>query len=227
MDRVMARRVLWSACVPPAFRPITVRMAMNSRQEIKEDTAEDFGRWHSRGYLPHFDAANIVQTLTLRLGDSLPAAKLDEWKAAQKLESDVAILTRIESYLDGGCGQCFLRDPRIASIVESALLHFDGTRYNLIAWVIMPNHVHAMLETRPGHSFPEVMHSLKSFTSKEANKILSRTGKFWEPDYFDRYVRNQNHFGFALRYIHENPVHAGLCDRAEDWRFSSARRRLK
>lgn len=129
---------------------------------------------------------------------------------------------RTEEHLNAGYGTCYLRDPRIARLVEDALLHFDGVRYRMIAWVIMPNHVHVLIEMLEGYALSDIVHSWKSYTAKEANRILGRTGQFWFREYFDRYIRDERHFANTIQYIHNNPVNAGLVDRAEDWPFSSA-----
>jgi putative DNA methylase len=115
-----------------------------------------------------------------------------------------------------------LRDERVATLVQDAFLHFDGERYRLLAWVIMPNHVHVIIETMKAHSLSKVVHSWKSYTANFANRILQREGAFWGEDYFDRFIRNNEHFAYALQYVHNNPVKAGLCKRAQDWKFSSA-----
>jgi REP element-mobilizing transposase RayT len=73
-------------------------------------------------------------------------------------------------------------------------LHFDGQRYRLLAWVVMPNHVHVLIETMTGHTLAAVLHSWKSYTAKEANRLLGRTGDFWQPEYFDRFIRDDRHF---------------------------------
>jgi REP element-mobilizing transposase RayT len=113
----------------------------------------------------------------------------------------------------------------VAEIVENALLHFDGQRYNMLSWCVMPNHVHAVVEPVVGHPFGPIIHSWKSFTAHRSNRVLRRTGRFWMPDYFDRYIRDENHLGAAISYVEENPVKAGLCERVEEWRWSSAYRR--
>ena len=177
--------------------------------------------WYSRGYLPHFDAPGLIQGVTLRLWDSLPAEIVEQLEK-DSLE-DSAKRTRVEEYLNVGYGACYLGDPRIARLVENALLHFDGQRYRLIAWVIMPNHVHVLLEIFAGYPLDTVVHSWKSYTANEANKLLQRQGRFWFREYFDRYIRDEQHFANAVRYIHDNPVKAGLVEKAENWAFSSAR----
>jgi REP element-mobilizing transposase RayT len=68
----------------------------------------------------------------------------------------------------------------------------------------------------------DIMHSIKSYTAQEINRILGRKGRFWFEDYFDRYIRNAKHFENAVSYIENNPVRAGLCASACEWRFGSA-----
>ena len=119
-------------------------------------------------------------------------------------------------------GARYLQAPEIAAMVETALYHFDGERYQLLAWVIMPNHVHLLLTPDARHSLGEIMRSLKSYTAHEANRLLGRTGKFWFEDYFDRYIRDADHYATVVRYIENNPVKAGLCSAPEEWRYGSA-----
>jgi REP element-mobilizing transposase RayT len=183
--------------------------------------------WHSRGYLPHFDGGEIPQTVTFRLVDSMPQEVLEQWHIElQHLparEYDLERRKRIEAYLDRGYGSCFLQDSRLAAMVQGALLHFDGERYALHAWCVMPNHVHTLLTPRTGWELGKIAHSWKSFTAHEANKILNRAGEFWQTEPFDRYIRNDQHFRRAMAYIENNPVKAGLCATPGDWPWSSAR----
>ena len=94
--------------------------------------------------------------------------------------------------------------------------YFDGVLYNLHAWVVMPNHVHVLVIPLDDHSLSGIAHSWKSYTAKQANKMLERNGKFWHEDYFDRFVRDDDHFEAIVNYIHLNPVKAGLCTNPED-----------
>ena len=144
-----------------------------------------------------------------------------------RINNEVKRRKEIETYLDAGHGSCSLRDKRVAQLVEETLLHFDGQRYRLLAWVIMPNHVHVLIETFSNNSLVEVVHSWKSFTAKKANAILKRGGAFWQPEYFDRAIRDEQHWAKAIQYIHNNPVKAGLVRRAEEWPYSSASRAQK
>ncbi len=182
--------------------------------------------WRSRGYLPHFDRPGLVQSLTFRLADSLPRTFLEQCerklKALPESERQAEKEQRIASYLDRGKGACVLRDWRIAGLVEDAMLYFDGERYRLLAWCVMPNHVHAIIETMPDHALDRVVHSWKSFTANETNRILRREGRLWQREYHDRFIRDEKHFVRAMRYVEENAVLAGLVARAEDWRWCSA-----
>lgn len=183
--------------------------------------------WYSRGYLPHLDREGLTQFVTFRLHDSLPTHVLDAWRVETKPLSD-AERSREENvramrYLDSGFGDCHLRRPEFARLVESTLLRFHGLRYDLLAWVVMPNHVHLLARLYPGESLPKVVHSWKSYTAHEANRLLGRTGPFWYREFYDRYIRDEEHYGNVVRYIENNPVKARLCDRAEEFPFGSAR----
>lgn len=182
--------------------------------------------WHSRGFLPHFEAGEIPQSITFRLHDSLPQSLLDQWRdELARLPEDqrqTERRKRLDAALDAGYGECWLRDPHIGQLVENAFLHFDEQRYRLHAWVVMPNHVHVLATPLHGHSLSSILHSWKSFTSKEANRYLGRNGAFWLEEYFDRAIRDDNHFNKVVEYIENNPVKAGLCGVTTDWRFSSA-----
>jgi putative transposase len=175
--------------------------------------------WHSRGYLPHFDSQDVVQFVTFRLADSLPMAALARLRTAAQPES------LRDELLDRGWGACWLRSEQIARLVEDAFLAFDGTRYRLNAWTIMPNHVHVLVTVVPGESLGTIVSSWKRFTAREANKRLGRTGAFWQDDYWDRFIRNDEHFAAVVSYIDLNPVKAGLVDEAHLWAWGSARRR--
>lgn len=182
--------------------------------------------WHSRGYLPHFDGGEILQFITLHLGDALPVKVVEKWRTELRgeleEEAQIKLFWRVEKYIDNGYGGCFLNKAEIAEIVQNSLLHFDEERYRLISWVIMPNHIHFLLRPMPNFELSDIIHSLKSFTALKANRLLQRSGKFWQEDYFDRYIRNQEHFEKTVSYIEMNPVKAGLCQNANDWRFGSA-----
>jgi REP element-mobilizing transposase RayT len=152
-----------------------------------------------------------MQSLGFRLHDAVPAAVVQGWKdelawiegLPASDPREILLRKLIAKYEDAGHGACWLRDPRIAALVEEALLHFDAQRYRLIAWCVMPNHVHALVETREDWPLASIVHSWKSYTAHRANRVGA----------IDR------HFTNAVRYIEMNPVKAG---RVEEWRWSSA-----
>lgn len=177
--------------------------------------------WHNRGYLPHFDGKGTTQAVTFRLADSLPSSVIEGWSIEldHKADSDrrSEMSRRINDWLDAGHGACVLRQPVAATIVQDALLHFEGVRYNLHNWCVMPNHVHVMIEQVPEWSLSAVVHSWKSFTANAINRAFQRTGALWMPDYFDRFIRDDAHWRAAMAYIDMNPVKAGLCASPAEW----------
>lgn len=192
----------------------------------------DLGKgWYSRGYLPHLDSLHALQFVTFRLADSLPANKLEqleaELKQLQSLPNPKGLKRkRIDQWLDAGYGCCALRHPEVARVVEGALLKFHGSRYQVIAWCIMPNHVHVLID--PKESLAKIVQSWKSYTGRWALKKNAELelrvpgSQFWMPDYWDRFIRDQSHLEQVIDYIHRNPVKAGLCKSPEDWHWSSA-----
>jgi REP element-mobilizing transposase RayT len=204
---------------------------------------------HTRGYLPHVKREGATYFVTFRLADSLPQAVLlkIQGERAQRLtafyaQQDAARKTRmptpaasvlddierdyfrkIEAYLDRGNGECWLGRPEVAELVASALRFFAGERYLLNAWVIMPNHVHAVLWPMPNNTLSEIMKSVKRYSAREANKLLNRTGQqFWQPEPFDHWIRNGEERDRCCRYVVKNPVKAQLCAAPEKWKWSSA-----
>jgi REP element-mobilizing transposase RayT len=183
--------------------------------------------WYSRGYLPHFDGGQIAQTVTFRLFDSLPQSLLEQWRQElshlPEKEAEKEERKRIEAHLDRGEGSAWMKEARIAALVQEAMLYFDSVRYHLQAWVVMPNHVHALLTPSRAWELGQILHSWKSYTATGCNRLLGRSGRFWQKESFDRYVRDEKHYHRAVSYIENNPVQAVLVKRPEDWEWSSAR----
>jgi REP element-mobilizing transposase RayT len=197
--------------------------------------------FHFRGRLPHIKRETATYFVTFRLGDSLPAHEvarlkhermviLEHARAAKRpltWHEEQQLLAwycdKVEALLDAGHGACWLSKPEVADLVANAILFFRDKRYTLNAWVIMPNHVHAVLWPMPGHTLSQILHSWKSYTSKEANRLLSRDGQtFWQTESFDHWIRDDEERARLVIYIENNPIKAGLCARATDWRWSSA-----
>ena len=133
--------------------------------------------WHSRGYLPHIEAGEMPQFISYHLAGSVPKYVTDQWHDELKLSNDKArvfeIKKRIERFLDEGHTHKFLINPQIGSLVETAFLFFDGARYRLHAWVIMPNHIHVLVTLFPEYSLSQIIASWKSYTSHEIKKKLT------------------------------------------------------
>ena len=196
---------------------------------------------HTRSYLPHVKAAGGTYFVTFRLADSLPRDVVIRLKtkaplAAGKLSDEDArraadreYFRAFEAALDSAHGACWLRRPEIAGLVENTLLHCDGTRYRLSAWAIMPNHVHTVVTPLPGITLSAILHSWKSFTAKEANKLLPEKTEreFWQRESFDRLCRDAEETERCISYVERNPVVAKLCVRPEDWPWGSAHHRGK
>jgi putative transposase len=135
--------------------------------------------------------------------------------AAGRLRDDRAARRRenIERYLDAGHGCCVLQHADCARIVIENWRRFDGERYRLLAWVVMPNHVHVLARFRNGESLGRVVQSWKSYTAKKLLTLMP-VEVFRQREYRDRFIRDETHRAAAIRYIHENPVKAGLVARA-------------
>jgi REP element-mobilizing transposase RayT len=173
-----------------------------------------------RHNLPHWQQEHRWIFVTWRLADSLPQSLLTEWKEGRAVwikhhpepwddgteeEYHRRFTARLDDALDSGHGSCCLRDPSLSEIVANALHHFDKKRYELSTFVVMPNHVHILFRPLENHRLPDIMHSWKRFTAREINKALGQEGTLWQPDYWDRLIRSQEHFDWITRYITNNP----------------------
>ena len=183
-------------------------------------------RRYSRGYLPHIDGTELVQFVTFRLFDSIPASVVEKWRRELETEEDSArerlLRERSERYLDMGYGKCWLSNPEAAKILQDTLLFHADKKYELYAWVIMPNHGHVLYKPINGTSLAEIQHSIKSYSARTINMLLGRKGQLWQEESFDRYIRDSRHFANTITYIENNPVKARLCGSAEEWPFGSA-----
>lgn len=182
-------------------------------------------------YLPHWTQPGAKYAVTFRLADSVPQDVAKVWRLERQdivrrakeqgrdltphEQSELARLhsEKIEAYLHAGHGECHLRDARIAQLVQDALMRFNHERYDLIAWCVMPNHVHVILRPLGDVELSDILRSWKSFTAKEANGLLGRSGQFWLDEYYDHLIRDEQDFGRQVTYVINNPQAAGL----DDW----------
>jgi REP element-mobilizing transposase RayT len=202
---------MWNLPPPPGF------------QGLREDLPLDVYVRH----LPHWRQPGATYFVTLRLADSLPKAKREElailrrdWESShpppwdrEVLEALARQLTeREESWLDQGMGSCLLKDPGLASLLVQAMHHFDGSRHELGAYVIMPNHVHVLLRplTWEEHPLEAILGSWKQFSAHRINARRANKGELWQQESYDRIVRDEEHLYRCLQYIGRNPARAGL-----------------
>ncbi len=192
-----------------------------------------------RGKLPHLEKENGIYFVTFRLADSLPKSVTNQFKIerneilkvldrterelspAEKTRIDKLFSDKIDKYLDNGHGSCILRDEKIARTVADALDHFDGERYDIFSWCVMPNHVHVVFRPLNINKLEEILHSWKSFTSHKINEISNSEGTVWQREYYDHLIRNEEDFDRVNNYVLHNPGKANLLN----WKWVGERRR--
>jgi len=189
-----------------------------------EEIRKGFRGWHQRGYLPHFDAPDVTQFVTFQLHDSFPATRRANWEAILCEPDDSAKRKKLEAWLDSSHGECWLRQPDVAELIEKILLEADGHDYRMQAWVVMPNHLHLVVDVWDV-PLTKLINAWKGKSSRLANTLLRRSGKFWQEDYYDTLVRDEAYLKRATRYTEQNPVKAFLVKAAREWPWSSARHR--
>jgi len=186
-----------------------------------DELRHGFRGWHERGYLPHFDAPHVTQLVTFMLDDSFPVTRRAEWEPYLKEPDTSQRRRKLEAWLDRGHGECWLRRPAIAGAVMAVLRATDAREHRLRAWVIMPNHLHLVVDVLEV-PLAKLMNTWKGKSARAANQLLCRTGRFWQPDYFDTLIRDEAHLRQAVRYVEANPVKAGLAKELDAWLWSSA-----
>jgi len=191
----------------------------------------------TRGNLPHWYQPGATCFVTFRTADSLPKEVADlwyrlrndwllrhginpgtaDWKAAfrrlpdrQQHEFHATFSREFLEHLDKGHGACVLRRRDLAEIVANSLRHFDGERYLMGDFVIMPNHVHLLAGLIGATDIEAQCRSWKKFTATEINRELKQSGEFWQVESFDHLVRSAQQFERFQRYIAENGPNTGL-----------------
>lgn len=185
---------------------------------------------------PHWAQAETITFITFRTADSLPPtvrkrwnrerlewlankgfADLKDWRdgwdllnAKQRFEFQEHFNRLREGTLDECHGQCPFRDPSIANLLEEVLLHFDGSRYQMGDFVIMPNHVHLLVSFPSKEALKSCTYSWMHFSARRINQVLKRSGTLWQQESFDHLVRSPEHYSQFRNYIRENGPKAGL-----------------
>jgi len=187
---------------------------------------DEHGELHrSRRNLPHWQQEGATYFVTFRLADAVPASLASQWRdelqnwrrfhpdplddEARK-EYRRRFLQVREDWLDQGHGSCLLQESKTAMIVAEALRHFDSQSYYLDTFVVMPNHVHALVQPLSGHSLKDILRSWKSYSARQINKTLGRSGSVWMEESFDRIVRDWDSLVQCRQYIARNPEKARL-----------------
>ena len=197
--------------------------------------------FHFRGVLPHLKKEGDTYFVTFRQAGTLPKEVLLRFKQErdailqhamaakrpltwQEREELFRLFSnRVDKYLDAGHGVCYLRDSTFADLVAGAIRFFEGQRYELHAWVVMPNHAHVVVWPMPGHSLSDILHSWKSFTSHKINKLLpTKVVPFWQSESYEHLIRDDDDLHRCCHYTLANPVNAGLCAEPHVWQWSSA-----
>lgn len=186
--------------------------------------------WNIGGNLPHRNSKNLIQSITFRLADSLPQSILrdieDELKNTPTTKREIKKRKEVEKWLDKGMGSCALANPKMAQVLWNTFKYYNGDRYNLIAWSIMPNHVHVLIETE--YDLSKIVQGWKSYTGRWALannkkhdlKIEEGAKHFWKSEYWDRFIRDENHFENVVKYIMENPNKAKLSKDSVAYKFT-------
>ena len=186
--------------------------------------------------LPHWYQPGVSYFVTFRTADSVPQPLLrswhrrrDDWLRKHGIDPNQtnwkAHLSALPSldreyhgqftrafleYLDRGYGACVLRDTQVAGLVAEALQHFNGDRYHLGDFVVMPNHVHLLVCLLGATEIERQCHSWKKYSARQINRLLGCSGRFWQEESFDHLVRSPEQFERFEHYIAENPYKAGL-----------------
>jgi putative transposase len=201
--------------------------------EVFDPKADRLVYSHDR---PHWSQAGAITFITFRTADSIPRDVLENWDRdklawlatrgypdvkhwSQVLNSlcqkDRADFNREfhrtrEVYLDTCQGRCLLKRPDLAQIVADALLHFDGDRYSMGDFVVMPNHVHLLASFPTADAMKVQCNSWLHYTAFRINRAMGIKGKFWQQEPFDHLVRSEEQLGYLRKYVAENPNKANL-----------------
>ena len=202
--------------------------------EVFDPKAELLIHEHCR---PHWSQAGAIVFITFRTHDSIPREVIDRWDREKQdwvkrqglamagqhwsrvikslSDADQVRFNREfdrcrEDTLDTCHGECVLRRPELAQIIADSLLHFDGERYRMGDFIVMPNHVHLLAAFGTPELLGEQCDSWLHYTAFLINKKLGRKGKFWQQEPFDHVVRSPEQYEYLRDYIRDNPIKAGL-----------------
>jgi len=176
-----------------------------------------------QGNLPHWRQEGKIYFVSFRTADSIPQEKLREWESEmalwkslnpepltyeQKKEFYKLFPAKMQEHLDAGYGACHLKKEQVKKVVENALLFFNHDRYELDEYVVAANHVHVLVTPKGNHELSAILHSWKSFTANEINKIIGASGHFWQKESYDHLVRSASSLVKFREYIRKHSNYA-------------------
>ena len=185
--------------------------------------------------LPHWTCEAVIYWVTFRMADSLAQNALNLWREEREIwmrhnpeplddhqwrEYNERFGDRLDRWLDAGHGSCALAKPSVRELVQECLLRFEGARLRLHAGVVMPNHVHLLMEPLGGNTLSQLMKGIKGASARQINLLTGASGQFWMDESFDHIVRSEAQYEHFAAYIRENPVRAGLRE-DEYWHYTS------
>jgi REP element-mobilizing transposase RayT len=197
-----------------------------------------------RRNLPHFQLGEAIIAVAFNLAFSLPQRVISDIKAAKNDYERIAGTlhgTELVNYRKEMHKRCFddfdtfigtynhsekwLMNEQAANIVAETINHWNTKRYDLLAYCIMPNHVHIMIsplkrEDNSFYTLSDILHTIKRYTARKCNQVLQQGGRFWHHESYDHAVRDEEDFYYQLCYILENPVKAKLVKRWDEWKFT-------
>jgi len=200
-------------------------------------------RTYFRRKLPHYQPKHATYFITFRLAETLPGEAVERLCGEREMKLGLVGQDNILSYKihkqffakydqllnKGTHGPTWLKNDSIAKIVADTIHYWDGKRYTLLCYCIMPNHVHLVIENPVGqldklsYTLSPILHSIKRYTAREANKILQRSGAFWQHESYDHVVRDGKELERVIWYVLNNPVKAGLATDWQKWKWSFVR----
>ncbi|MCC8175869.1 MAG: transposase [Bacteroidales bacterium] len=187
------------------------------------DRDEDTNEFYRK--IPHWHQPDKLQFVTFRLGDSLPQPILRElkeqkqrwmednpepWTPDQMREYHNHFTQKVDRWLDQGYGACYLGRKEVANYFVTKMLEFHSREWCVWAYVVMPNHVHLLLQAINGENLRASLGRFLNITSHEINKMVERKGTLWQREPFDRIVRNEGHYINVLRYMGKNVDQGGV-----------------
>ena len=187
------------------------------------DRREVVDEWEND--LPHWHQPLRFQFITWCLGDALPGKVLRRlkqernrwldahprpWSPSVQADYYDRFHDRVDRWLELGRGEMVFRNPVYAKFMADVLMFHEGSKSRMDSFVVMPNHVHVLVQLIGDTGLSDLLHSWRGYSALELNRRWGKKGRFWSEDYWDRVIRSPQHYRRVRRYIQDNPAKAGL-----------------